>query len=601
MLANLMGDEATAQLLTSPGIDPTLPIGAMSFPDWQFASDEESEESGSSLDELFADPYSYIFEHLVTVFEENATVVLCLPVRDRQQLLDAVQNELGADTRLREVPDQPGWLQHSDETRIGFVGRYMLIVVCTGDVKRFDRNYPDFDVLARSSLGKNGFVYSLYRRGLPPLVRDVLLPAFQLTFAARFQQQDEEDELLFRMRTMTSGTQLELLDLLVSHIDEFRIAGHVDNDTRRIIVETQLIGPKNGKLARYCNGFAPKANPFSNLITDDAVLGVTLSSPLPAKSWKPTADVLYRSAQSIDKPATSDVLRVMARTVETGQFDLYLFSPTWDEGLIAVRAAGNDRFPEQFQSMLTELLDPPVFELGKDSVDGIPIHRSPSTLPATPFPLLVPLVQSMFGLEPDLPALNEPLVETVAEIHRAIEMIEADGTKRIVIERDQIKKPPAEHAVWLAATPQAIWVGFGSIKTNGCPDWFKSQIAASLDTSKQSIASRRKEMFRMSLRALGASPAGGETPVIQQVAGTDPPNPQEQMAAEHAQARGDLLRDMPNAVHCSVRSTETGVALKLEFDEAYFHWFAAWIRDSAEEMETPNPPQARPDGKDDAE
>ena len=598
LFAFLGNDESIVKFCTSPGIDPTRPFGAMSYPNW-FAAAEVPEVQGAepaepmeapelSLNGL-ADP-DELLESLAGLMVENATLVICIPVKDREQLLASLR-ELMQHQRdnLIEVESQPGWYTASKDTdtRLGFVGTYLMVVAHEGRVKNFDRNYPDFGRLARTSLGKNGFVYSLYRKGLPALVRDGLAPAFKLAYEAQFQRQDNEPELNFRLRTMFGSLQIELLDMMISHVDEFRIAGHVDSRTRTIHVEPELVGPRDGKFAKFCNGIVGKSNPFASLAADDAIFAVTTSFPLPQKAWKPVADALHGHAQLISHAETAAVVRVIARTIESGQIDLYAHSPTSHDGLFAVKVAGGSAFPEQLQQLIATLSQPPLFQLGADSIEGFPVHRTLTTVDSPHLMFLSLVFSGLTGQAPDLPALNQTEIEINGSVG---EEVTPDGTKRIV--RRSGQNVPAKNALWLVATPQAIWLAVGSARDESCPEWFRSQVAASLAKPTGAMANaRNKSPVQLMVRGLGASDPANS---IQQVGTTDPPAKEDSPGEVKAQERGDLLRDLPNAIRLELRPTDTGMKFALSFEEAYFRWFAAYIKHSIEENEAaaknPAPP-----------
>jgi len=583
LLQSVLGDdEGIAKLMQSPGLDTTRPFGAMFYPNWlKGKSDPEANsETGDAPqigigtdNEFLADPLSFLVESAVSTFVENATFVLCLPVKDRQQLLGVVHEIVADGKAVLEVEGQPGWYRFDEEKeiRIGFVGGYLLLVSDDDESKQFYRNYPEFDKLAKGSLGKNGFVYALYRRGLPMLVRDVMAPAFKLAFAAQFQRQDEESESDFRMRTMFGALQMELLDLALSHVDEFRISGHVDSATGTIIVEPELVGPKEGKLAKYCNSWKLKGSPFANLPSDDASLATMVSLPLPQKQWQPVVDALNVRASVIGRPEAAEFLRLLAKTVGSGQLDVHTYHRHWEQGMVALRVNGGTKFPEQFGQVLSSLGEKDDFQFDVDSVEGIAIHRSAGTLSLDR--LFAKLLMSP-GVD-GIPAA----VQKRVRIQQDVELIENE--LNVLIENDG-KQPPAAaqsdtgRFVWLAATPQAIWLAYSS-DTEGCPEWFKSRIAHSL--AKPVASSRIQGPVQVVLRGLGATPANE----VQLIGAVEAGDAAQQQSDEKEKARGDLLRDLPNAIQFEVTPTVTGAKLSIRFEEAYFHWFAVYVKDSAEE------------------
>lgn len=577
----LGGDEGIAKLLTAPGMDTTRPFGAMFYPKW-LQPDLPAEPSAGTGDaapqasigidnEFLNDPLSFMLESAASMFVEDATFVLCLPVKNRQQIRDVIGEVLADKKAMVEVEEQPGWFRFEGEKdlRVGFVGSYLLLVNDDSESKQFYRNYPEFDKVAKGSLGKNGFVYALYRRGLPPLVRDVMLPAFKMAFAARFQRQDDESEADFRLRTMFGSMQMELVDLALSHVDEFRIAGHVDSATRTIIVEPELVGPKDGKLAKFCNNWKLKGSPFSSLSSDGAALAATIALPLPPKQWAPVVEALNQRANLIEKPEGANFVRTLAKTVESGQIDVHTFNPSWLAGLIAVRVNGNAKLPEEFPEVLRLLGPGESLELNVDSVEDIAIHRVRTALAAYPLFSLLPLAGMAFQQASPL-AKNTAVVEGDEIVLDLETQVQVDDLRQVVEAQNA-----ANNSFWLAATPQVIWFGFSA--GDQCPDWFKSQITASL--AKPVGASRARSPFQLTLRGLGASSnseivlAGAEKAV----------EAAEQANMEREKARADLLRDLPNAVHIDVTPTATGTKLSIRFEEAYFQWFATYVKDSVEE------------------
>lgn len=309
----LGGDDGLKKFFTSPGLDTTRPIGIMSYPKWFSGEVEEAGESDGnsnggnaaqktelpSLQDLFDNPLNL----LASGFMENATVVFCLPAKDREQLLAAISE--ASSEKFHPLAGRPGWFESEldENMRVAFVGRYLLLITDDGKVKQWDRNYPDFEKLAKASLGQNGFAYSLFRRGLPKLVREDMAEAFKLAHAATLQRYDDELEAAFKFRTMFGPLMTESLDLLLSQIEEFRITGHVDSNTHQITVDTELIGPKDGKLAKLANAMTAKSSLFGSISTDDALFTANVSLPLSTKLWKPVAESM-RAVREVTQETT---------------------------------------------------------------------------------------------------------------------------------------------------------------------------------------------------------------------------------------------------------------------------------------------------------
>lgn len=613
MAAGFVGDESIGKLFNSPGFDTTRPIGIMSYPKWFSGKVEEAGESDGSeqeaaetteipaLEDLFTNP----LDMMMSGFMENATVVFCFPAKDREQLLSAISEVSGQ--KFQPIAGRPGWFEDEDDEdmRVAFVGRYLLLIADDGKVKQWDRNYPDFEKLAKASLGQNGFAYSLYRRGLPKLVREDMAEAFKLAHAATLQRYDDEPEAAFKLRTMFGPLMTESLDLLLSQIEEFRITGHVDSNTHQITVDTELIGPKDGKLAKLANAMTAKSSLFGSISTDDALFTANVSLPLSTKLWKPVAESMRAVSEATQETTwLPELARTLAKTIEAGQLELHVSYTRGGEGLLALRVAGNATFPEQVQAAL-ESFGKPV-----DSVEGWPIHQLPSSVLG---------YLGLVGLDPST-LFSLRAIETTTRVE-----IDGDGNNREVTEvRRQVPPSEAPCLCWLAATPTGVWLAMSSPQNRDCPAWFKSAIEASLaKPTAKAAANRSNAPARAVLRGLGASPSAtdsaNEKPrdakVTQAAAkgveldGTRQfefvdgngnggvkrqkvtaeelaaAKAQHERAEQQVRERGDLLRDGSNAIRVELRPTANGLRVRTTFDDAYFHWFATMMKHSLDEQE----------------
>jgi hypothetical protein len=638
LVSFLGGDDGFRKLFNSPAFDTTRPVGIMSFPKWFSGeiedadkSDEKTISASGSVDlfswtDLFDDPFSFLAAGIM----ENATIAICLPAKDREQLLATICEVMGE--KFNPIAGRQGWFEpeQDKDTRIVFVGRYVLIIADDGKVKQWDRNYPDFEKLAKSSLGQNGFAYSLYRRGLPKLVREDMVDALKTAYATTLQRYDDEPEAAFKFRTMFGPLMTESLDLLLSQIEEFRITGHVDPDSHQVLVDTELIGPKDGKLAKLTNAMTTKSSLFGSISTDDALFAINISLPLSTKLWKPVAESIRSAGETTIVVANQqltwlpDLTRVFAKTIEAGQLELHASYTHGGEGLLALRIAGNAAFPEQVQAALetfTKLHDDAIHvgtvKLAADSVESWPVHRVRATI-------LDDLEFGDFGWSNLTPNDARPVV--AAKFKRTTE----DG-KTVEIGETPIRVPAAEgepqNYVWVVATPSGLWLALSTPDKREFPEWCRSAVAASL-AKPTSTASRGNVPVRLLLRGLGASPAAKDSAddtKVTQAAAIDiavakkwevdkvrKPLTAEQLAAQAAAAeqqkrqeqqereRGDLLRDGANAIRVELRPTANGLRARTTFDDAYFHWFATMMKHSLDEQsvhEVPHhvePPQPAP-------
>ncbi len=632
--SGFVGDESLGKLMNSPGIDSTRPIGMMSFPNWSQLkpkgedgeeADNPDEPQGNSFempgfDDLFTSAFGFLAGGAV----ENSTFAICIPAKDREQVLAAISELHGE--KFSPIEGRAGWFaaEKTKVMRVLFAGRYVLLIADEGEVKQFDRNYPDFEKLAKASLGQNGFVYSLHRRGLPKLVREDMVEAFKLAHAAGYQRHDDELEAMFKLRTMFGPLATEGLDLVLSHIDEFRITGHVDSNTQEIQVNTELIGAKDGKLAKLANSMTTKGSLFGGISTDNAYFATNVSLPFSTKLWKPVVEGLHSlgemaAIQHADNPYTwlLELSRSLAKTIEAGQLEWHVSYTRTGEALLALRVAGGEKFPEQIQAALesfTKLQD--AFHEGTvkfavDSIEGWPVHRVRASV-------LDGLELGDIGWNNLTPNDARPVVKATTK------MTDKDG--KIVTGTTVMSVPAPEgdpqNYVWVVATPSGLWLALSTPDKPAFPEWCRAAVELSLakPNSATATANRGNAPVRLLLRGLGASPTAEEvarqeaalkqhaekqnkvSPVAAEVLpkplpgknNKKPLTPQElakqaaeqerqRLQEEQTRERGDVLRDGDNAVRVELRPTDHGLRIRTTFDNAYFHWFAMMMKQSLDE------------------
>ena len=651
-----VGDESLGKLLNSSGIDPTRPIGVMTFPKWfsdkvelaegsaeddKKDGDEDNSFAMPSFDDLFGMGFTFLAQGAL----EDSTFAICIPAKDRDQLLAALSVIAGE--TFSPMPGRAGWFaaEKNKEMRVLFAGRYVLLIADDGEVKQFDRNYPDFEKLAKASLGQNGFVYSLHRRGLPKIVREDMAEAFKLAHAAGYQRHDDELEAMFKLRTMFGPLATESLDLLLSQIDEFRITGHVDSNTHEIQVNTELIGAKDGKLAKLANAMTTKSSLFGSISTDDALFATNVSLPFSTKLWKPVVEGLQTLGELpmievADQPLKwlPGLTRTLAKTIEAGQLEMHVSYARSGEALFALRVAGGDKFPEQIQAALESFvkLHDDAIQVGSvklvaDSIEGWPVHRVRASV--------------LDGLElGDIGWSNLTPNDARPTVKATTKMTTKDGK---VVTGTTVMSVPApegdpQNYVWVVATPIGLWLALSTPDKREFPEWCRSAVEASLAKSKTTTtASRSNAPVRVVLRGLGASPAatdsaneksrdakvtqaaakeaetvkaigvevdanadfeivgGGRTATVRKPTAEElaAAKAQRERGQQQEQERGDLLRDGDNAVRVELRPTANGLRLRTTFDDAYFHWFATLMKhslDEAGESQTLPPAEAEP-------
>ena len=309
-------------------------------------------------------------------------------------------------------------------------------------------------------------------------------------------------------------------------------------------------------------------------------------------------------------PWLPDFARTLAKTIDAGQLELHASYARDGTGLLALRVAGNTAFPEQVQAMLEAIAKPNddplhagTVKVAVDSLEGWPVHR----VRASMFDSLA--LGSGLGWSDLTPNDARPVMKKAYTVKKADGGTETGETNI----RFPAPEGTPQNYVWVVATPSGLWLALSSPDKPELPEWCKTAIVASLaKPTATTTANRSNAPVRVLLRGLGASPptkdSSNDKPdeaKITQAAGQaepaplPPPKPTkqkpltpEQLAAKVAaeerariqkgqeHERGDLIRDGSNAVRVELRSTETGLRVRTTFDDAYFHWFATYLKHS---------------------
>ena len=458
--------------------------------------------------------------------------VIAIPIKDFDELIASLE--------LTPVTGEPHAYTDSSGNTTGVrrSGDYLLfgsdpdLVAHTGDPRS----------LLRSVLGKQDVAVSFQTKGLPVGLRMLGAAGLKSVYAATLQQRDDEPAHEYKLRRALGDLQLELLDLAVSHIDEVNLVARLDPGKREFVVEFDLAGKPDGKLAKFATEWTPKRSPFAGLWQEDGTMSLGLSLAFPDHHAKPIAAALRERVKLFGVENGGElgpygplvaILNVGTKLIETGQLDLLMTSVGSGENgkaILGIKVPGGPQFPEQFQKHL-ELLqtldwsDSKVWSIAADAVNGLPVHR-----------LTWGMMDTLFGF--------------------GISGLDQSPGFSIVATPD---------AIWLAST--------GKDNPEIIPDLLKLAVEHVASKPARGAASTTRKVSPLRMTFHTREIKFGESTPEQPEKETDPKVRQAKLEeAEKAKREYEIIQaffqEKGDAIHVELRPTGTGLKLTLQLEEA---------------------------------
>ena len=263
--------------------------------------------------------------------------------------------------RLTSIPGKPNGyrINNGDEIFIRRFGDFIL----AGKESDLIEHCPDPRGIVRSILGKNDFVASFQTKGLPPLLRTFGAEGIKAAFDALLQKRDDEPERTYKLRRAMGGALRDLLEVVVSHIDEINLAFRIEPKTMNVVADLTLEGPNEGKLAKFASELTPKRSPFDGLWNPKDSFSFLLSLALPERHASPLASAIreYVAKAPASEIATlypyAPMIEAGCKILDSRQLDLFMTASgdeSRGETILGLSVPGGVKFPEQFQRMLED-------------------------------------------------------------------------------------------------------------------------------------------------------------------------------------------------------------------------------------------------------
>ncbi len=360
----------------TPWFDPTKPVGILLFYDAEMFAPSEAApaEKPAEGEAASASAPSGLFGAMSEAGLSSKRFVVFLPVKDYQQML-----ALG---KLTPVAGKANCFR-DDKGAEQFLRRFGHYVVIGLDADTVD-HCPDPRELVRNVLGKNDVAVSLQSKGLPPLLRSLGAEGIKSVYDAGLQRRDDEQERDYLLRRALGDIARELLDLAMTQVDEATFGIRMDADVRSII-ELEVNGTAEGKLAKFAAEMTPKKSAFEPLWNADYDQSLGISLALPQRHAKPLAAAIRNYVATASEAADLGTLMLNGplinsgcRMLETNQFELLCTGEREGDAnvlLYGVKIPTNRDLPQQFETWFRGLTADNALGVTTTTLEGMPLYH----------------------------------------------------------------------------------------------------------------------------------------------------------------------------------------------------------------------------------
>lgn len=270
-------------------------------------------------------------------------------------------------------------------------GNYLFFTAQT-DATELDRRFPEPERLVSKLNARFDIAYQLLLKNIPPATKQMFVAFFKTTVEADLQQRDDEPDAAYRIRRANGESILDLADKIINQGEEVTIGGAVSAQNSHGMIELELNGTKDSKLAKFFQDMEGRRSLFTPVLDDAATLTFNMSWQMDAKQRKVFTELFTfapqladDAAKKNDQPAAYDAMqpfcKTLLNTAEQGHFDFFVQlsgnEPLDYRVVGGARIVSNREFPKQFQTMLeyVKTMRPP--EAGE-----APAEPAPAAQPA---------------------------------------------------------------------------------------------------------------------------------------------------------------------------------------------------------------------------
>ena len=423
-------------------------------------------------------------------------------------------------------------------------GGYLFVVGPDGSEDALDRNFPDPAKLGARLSSQYDIAISLLIKNVPPGIKTLFVEFLKNQSQAEFQQKDDEPESAYRLRRANGESWLELIDKVVTQGEELTIGGRIDPEKRSAYIDFEIAGTSDSKLAKFFQDMAGKRTYFGNLLQNPATLTMSVSWLLDAKqrglftqffevAKKEIAERADKEGVANVAPMIDPIFKALLASAEAGHIDGF------------VQIVGNE--PGRYAM-----------------IGGTKLIASRS---------LPDQISDLLKFVKDNPNGNE----TIPKLELAAESIDSHPVHRIPIsppDKPGQKMFGESSHLYLYATPQAVWFAFGG--------------DAALDALKEAVAQAALPQDPMQNR--NRVPFQFVTHAKNWLTVANEETPRQASFNETARASFESEND---AMRIDVKPTDTGVRLRVEFQEGFIALMGRGISKGIDEGVFNGPPRGQ--------
>lgn len=292
-----------------------------------------------------------------------------IPTTDAKATLGLLAGSKGV---IREVPGKTGNYEltevdwGSDEIAVKHSGDY-LYVTDLADAIELDRRFPDPQRMVSKLATRYDLAFSLMLKNLPSATKTLFIAFFKTTTMAGLQQRDDEPDAAYRIRRAQGESVIDVLDKIVNQAEELTIGGVVVPETQAGLVEFELNGTKDSKLAKFFQDGEGRRSLFAPIVDEASTITLNASWQLDAKQRKPFVELFTFGPELFDAQAKKDgqppalaalapLCKTLLATAEQGHLDFFAQlsgKEPFDYRLVGgFRLHSNREFPQHFRNAI---------------------------------------------------------------------------------------------------------------------------------------------------------------------------------------------------------------------------------------------------------
>jgi hypothetical protein len=247
------------------------------------------------------------------------------------------------------------------------IGGYLFLVGPDGDEETLEKNFPDPTKLTSRLSTQFDIAVSLQIKNVPPTMKSLFLEYLKMSSQAELQQRDNEPESAYRLRRANGDSWLELTDRIVMQGEEFTIGARMDPETRKANIDFEIAGTSDSKLAKFFQDMAGKKTYFGNLLQNPSTFTMSASwllsdkqRPLMASFFEAAKKDLGSAAEKNNVDGIGKVIdpifKMLMATSDAGHVDLMVQLVGTEPGKFALLAGAKVTASRSLPNQMTELL-----------------------------------------------------------------------------------------------------------------------------------------------------------------------------------------------------------------------------------------------------